>query len=344
MDWSSSTVRSVLQRELYHGVVVWNRSRKRNDWGQVDQRDRPASEWLRVEMPTLRIISDDLWTRVQARLEQTEGHAMRFAGGRLAGRPPKHGIVNLLAGLATCGVCGGSLVVETSARKGKRVAEYVCHSRRHKGTCGNTLRASADVMHESVLHWLEEQVFTPEALEHVIQFTETTHQQSTDRRQALEREQRDLKRRIENLHRAIEDGGDSTSLVQRLRQQESRLAAVEAEQASLRPVPRLAEAVVRDRLEEWRRLVRGSVTQGRTVIQRVVDGRLTFVPREDGYGYDFTAKTRFDRVFAGCVIQVPANERRDDDLNVVFDASDTLDADYGRLLNALYGMSFLSDR
>src|SRR5262245_23484299 len=35
--WSPSTVRSVLTREIYHGVLVWNRSQKRPaaSWGQV---------------------------------------------------------------------------------------------------------------------------------------------------------------------------------------------------------------------------------------------------------------------------------------------------------------------
>jgi site-specific DNA recombinase len=33
--WSSSTVREVLYRELYKGVLVWNRTRKRDTWGQI---------------------------------------------------------------------------------------------------------------------------------------------------------------------------------------------------------------------------------------------------------------------------------------------------------------------
>jgi len=58
------------------------------------------------------------------------------------------------------------------------------------------------------------------------------------------------------------------------------------------------------------------------VIQRAIDGQITFAPREDGCGYDFTARTRFDRMFAGCVIPLPKGEKRDDVLNVAFDATD----------------------
>jgi hypothetical protein len=55
-----------------------------------------------------------------------------------------------------------------------------------------------------------------------------------------------------------------------------------ADLAAFRPMPRLPPAVVEDRLAEWRRLLRSSNTQGRAVLQRVVRGRITFAPREDG--------------------------------------------------------------
>jgi len=55
-SWAPSTLRTILNREIYHGVIVWNRSRKRNDWGKVDQKMRPESEWVRVPAEGLRII------------------------------------------------------------------------------------------------------------------------------------------------------------------------------------------------------------------------------------------------------------------------------------------------
>jgi hypothetical protein len=49
-------VREVLYRELYRGVIVWNKSRKRDQWGQHLQRPKAESEWLRVPAPQLQII------------------------------------------------------------------------------------------------------------------------------------------------------------------------------------------------------------------------------------------------------------------------------------------------
>jgi hypothetical protein len=42
---------------------------------------------------------------------------VRFESGYLSGRPPKNEVVNLLAGLATCGECGGGIIVEQSNNK-----------------------------------------------------------------------------------------------------------------------------------------------------------------------------------------------------------------------------------
>jgi len=64
--------------------------------------------------------------------------------------------------------------------------------------------------------------------------------------------------------------------------------------------------VVASRLEDWRRLLRSSPTQARTVLQRVLRGRLVFKPTENGNGYDFEGETRFDRLFAGIATPKPA--------------------------------------
>ena len=64
-----------------------------------------------------------------------------------------------------------------------------------------------------------------------------------------------------------------------MRELEAPKAAIASESTSLHPIPRLAPQVIEDRLEEWRRLLRGSTKQGRTVLQRILRGRLTFTPR-----------------------------------------------------------------
>ena len=255
---------------------------------------------------------------------------------RITGRPPKHAAKNLLAGLATCAWCGGGLVVEQSNNRKGRYSYYVCLRRWHHGTCTNRLRVPVSEMNEAILQAIEEHALTPEAVEYVVQATERDDVE--DRELQLRREQENNDKRIKNLQAAIEVGGDAITLVARVHELEAQQCAIADELANLAPLPRLALVVINDRLAEWRRLLRGSTTQGRAVLQRVISGRIVFTPRDDG-GYDFSAETRFDRLFSGVVVPMP------DWLKAFADASrgmedigpeDTFDGDYGRLLERVY--------
>jgi site-specific DNA recombinase len=335
IGWSPSTVRSILSRELYRGQIVWNKSKKRDAQGKVNQRPRPESEWRREKAEHLRLVPEALWLRVRARRQETEGRAVRFASGRLSGRPPKHASQNLLAGLATCGICGGGLVITTGARKRGRQPEYVCYRRRQNGNCENALRMPVADMNEQILQRVEEHALTPEAVELVINLSE--REDATDLQAKLARERKDVEKRIARLIAAIETGGDAASLVAKVRDLEARRSAINTEGAALRPIPRLAPAVIENRLAEWRRLLRSSTTQARTVLQRILRGRLVFTPRPDPItgeidGYDFTGETRFDKLFTGIAVETPAWVPNDGS-GEVFNAEDTFDGDYGRLLD-----------
>jgi hypothetical protein len=337
MGWAPSTVRAVLTREVYHGVRCWNKTKKKDSWGKWAPSDRPESEWLRVPVEHLRLIDEPLWNRVAARRAETEGKAVRFSGGLLSGRPPKNKTANLLAGLATCALCGGGLIVETSARKRGRVPEYICSRRRLNGSCANALRIAVADMNEPVLAALEEHALTPAAIESVIQLSERAD--VATRKATLTKEAADVTRRIGRLVAAIETGGDAVSLVAKLHALEKLHRAIQDEMESLHPIPRLAPSVIEDRLTEWRRLLRGSHTQARTVIQRIIRGRLVFTPRADGAGYDFTADTRFDRLFAGIASPRPSWMPHGPS-----GVENPHDEDYGRLLDRIYALRVASPR
>jgi hypothetical protein len=87
--------------------------------------------------------------------------------------------------------------------------------------------------------------------------------------------------RITRLVAAVEMGGNAASLVTKIKELEARKEMLDTDLRALRPVPRLAPEVIENRLTEWRRLLRSSVTQGRTVLQRILRGRLTFTLRQE---------------------------------------------------------------
>ena len=67
--WAPSSVKEVIDRRLYVGEVTWNKTKKRNQWGQHQSSDRPEREWLRQSKPELRIVSDASWNTAHVRLD-----------------------------------------------------------------------------------------------------------------------------------------------------------------------------------------------------------------------------------------------------------------------------------
>lgn len=143
--WSYITIRDVLARQTYRGVVEWGKTRNarkrefkrlrphsRKEEGQVHT---PESEWLRREDESLRIIDVGLAAAVDARRavwgERTEvakakGRAPQNAGGKYL----------LSGGMLVCGDCGGHFEAYVTSWKPEPV--YVCATRRRKpGVCGN---------------------------------------------------------------------------------------------------------------------------------------------------------------------------------------------------------------
>src|SRR5690606_1794616 len=83
--WNDTTIRGhamrrtgLLHNDLYAGVLVWNRQRYVKDprTGKRVSRPNPPEQWVRQEVPELRIVDNALWERVQARL-----HGIRSSAG-----------------------------------------------------------------------------------------------------------------------------------------------------------------------------------------------------------------------------------------------------------------------
>jgi hypothetical protein len=192
------------------------------------------------------------------------------------------------------------------------------------------------------LQAIEEHALTSEAIEAVIQLSE--HDDLRDAQAKLERERTDVQKRIDRVVAAVESGGNAAALVAKLRELEARKAAIDIEATGLRPIPRLPPAVIESRLAEWRRMLRASTTQGRTVLQRVLSGRITFSPLTDELGlgqtgYDFSSPTRYDKLFTGVATPRPKDLNPNDraGLEDIGPGDTQLESDYGRLLERAMG-------
>ena len=120
--WSHSTVHAMLHNEIYVGRLAFGRRRAVLNRA-TGRRRFVANEPVIVELPELRIVSQEVWTAVK------DLQAKKFRGGKPRGR----GQLRPLTGLAFCPVCHSKLWVQAS-RNAKGLYYYLECSRRR--TCG----------------------------------------------------------------------------------------------------------------------------------------------------------------------------------------------------------------
>ncbi|MFQ5947219.1 MAG: recombinase family protein, partial [Anaerolineae bacterium] len=167
--WDLSTVRVILGNELYRGCLIWNRSR----WVRVPASrrrrrvSRPASEWVVVGRPDLRIVEEPLWQQVEARRARVRAH---YDEPRQFGKSRVEYGSHLLSGLLVCGECGGMLTIRTGSRH-RGDQRYGCsrHWRRGPTACTNRLLVRRDMAETKIAGLLQERVYTPEAVHRLVE-------------------------------------------------------------------------------------------------------------------------------------------------------------------------------
>ena len=214
--WGDTSIRGhitrgtgILNNELYTGVLVWNRQRFVKDptTGKRVSRANPESQWVRTEVPHLRIVDDELWQAVRARQQEIsavfgpnlantrEGRAKRL---HMANRPSF-----LLSGLLVCGCCGGTIGVITASR-------YGCLNHIRRGTCENGRSISREKLEARVLAGLQDRLVSAEAVAEAVRaYAEEMNRLNHDRRAQAEADKKALQkidRAIAGILAAIEDG------------------------------------------------------------------------------------------------------------------------------------------
>lgn len=153
--WGPSTIygnrkrgTGIINNELYIGEMVWNRLRyvKDPDTGKRISRQNPESEWIRNQVPELRIIPQELWDRVKDIQGAIKSQHKEFWGKQ---RPK-----SLFSGMIKCGCCGHGA--------GKvNAKEFGCFGAFSKGICDNKRRIPISEVESSVLTALEKHLSPP---------------------------------------------------------------------------------------------------------------------------------------------------------------------------------------
>jgi len=250
-NWRFGAVRRLLQNARYLGRLIWGRTRteRRPGTGKKVQRRVAPEEWVTIERPDLRIVSDDVWHRVQRRhqqLQQASAPRRQVGGNLLRGRSgAMHGRA-LLTGFLTCGVCGGAMSVVTKHPYRGRVYRYygcVKYAKNGSTVCPNRVTARVEDAERAVLEGVQAEVNRPETLEYIVSTLSTAVEAAmTDRptrRQALLAQREAVATKIRHLLSVVEGGLTSTAVLQQLRAREHELNGLDVALAEVEaPVAR----------------------------------------------------------------------------------------------------------
>ena len=307
-SWGPGTLQPMLRRELYHGVLVWNRIEKTYKGGTKVRVKRPEKEWLRADVPELKIIDDDLWNAVAKRIGRRKG---TWGNRNRRGRPPRY----LLVGNARCAVCGGPMMVAHSRQGKTTIKAYACSYHRDRGNavCENKLRRPMEEIDTAVASWLKENVLTEEIVIATLREVRNRLAKRADAGESelpeLRKEAVSLEKQLSRLADALAVTDDSPeTIVKAINEREKRLRSLQARMDSMKAAPsvidmevRRLEKEARNRLEQMQELLGRNPTEARQVIEAVLDKPLTFTPVEtaEGKRYEIKGMTSFGALFGG---------------------------------------------
>lgn len=288
--WSWTTIRQILERDMYRGKVITNRwtivegralgkARKTND-GRTRWRahvQRPRSEWIVREAPELKLIDDRTLAIVDERLADREAgkHGRSFTGKR----------VPLLSGGALkCDVCGRRFETDHGTH-------YICSSRRRRLGCTNSTRLPIEAMDRAVINALEDTFLPEHTTDRLLALLDTAPEVE---RRALDAEAERLRTEISNLVATAAAGAPPEVTGPAIAERKAALTRVEA-RLKERPAnfdrEVLRRALVRQ-AGDWRAALHGNPLVARELIARALD--LPIVIQDEGEAPGHVWKARAD--------------------------------------------------
>jgi site-specific DNA recombinase len=240
LAWRDTSIRGdvrrgtgIINNELYVGVRVWNHKHYVTDPGSGKRvtRFNRESEWIRNEVPELRIVSDEMW---QAAKRQQAALAERHAGIReaaqaralLNARRPAY----LLSGLLECGICGDNYAIVVGDR-------YGCIGHHRGRSCSNGRTIRREVLEARALAGIAERLVSADKIEvAVAAYAAHINRDNREQRIQADADNRALvkiDKAVAGIMAAIEDGLYQPTM-------KARMTELERERAEI--TARLAEA------------------------------------------------------------------------------------------------------
>jgi len=283
---------------------VWNKSETRRDprSGRRRQFPQPETDWIVTTDDALRIVPDELWRRVQARLAEVRstwpgGVGKRgFEGHR--GSRVRHYPADLLSGAMVCGKCGSSIVKVS----GKGGGYYGCLGAA-KSACDNKLLVRRSLAERVILAAVRDRLASSENLAYVLErVKQALARMTADAPESLRLKQAEFEqeeRRLKNFLDFVADGRGSRALAQALLATEKRVDELRADLEVLQRSQRTALDVpplawLEERVARVQELLERKTAQSALLLRKLLGQiKLELVTPEVGRPY-YRAKTNLD--------------------------------------------------
>jgi site-specific DNA recombinase len=299
--WSTQTIHTMLRNEKYKGVWTWNRTGYRRNplTGKLRRYDKPQNEWDVKEFPEFRIVPEELWNRVQARLAEVrktwpggKRHGFQGARGNAVSVYPQE----LLSGAMVCGVCGATIVKVS----GKGGGYYGCH-RAAKHGCENRIIVRKKVVERVILGELSNRLSNTDSLAYVFrrvqQMVAKEFSESPGAAKRKEAEYKKQRQMLDNLVRYIAQGRQSKAIDEAIAECEKKVEQLGADLEFLnKGHTRLFKAPpkewIEDRVSQIKEVLELKTERSALLLRRLL-GRIIAEPAEteDGLRY-LKAKTK----------------------------------------------------
>lgn len=158
-EWSSMSVRRILENEVYVGTLIQGRHSTPNHKIKKVM-DKPEEEWVRIEDSHEPVISKRDFAIVQRLL------------GMDTRTSPNEGEVYVLSGLAVCADCGAPMIKRNVPAGGKVYSYYICSNNAATKECG-THRIPKDKLEKLVLDVLQTHIANVLDMERIFTYINT---------------------------------------------------------------------------------------------------------------------------------------------------------------------------
>ena len=289
-SWSPACLSVMLRNERYRGLEIWNRTRKIRDpqTGRRVHRERPRLDWKIRKVEELRIVSEDLWQAVQARLAVVQNNFRTGLPKGLCSRSftSKY----FLSGLLKCGFCGGALTI-VSGRGMSNCGKYGCPVHDERGACSNAMRLRRIDIEREVLAGLQREVLNNDVLRFAVsEFGRQLRERLSTGRSQIEQQKRRrevLRVEIQNLADIVAHGNASKALLENLAKRERELEELEAGLLSNREelIPIKLEQIekfIRERFMDLRHLSAENAIAAKAELAKHCDS-IWVTPENGGY-------------------------------------------------------------